>query len=48
MRDVDLQTEQAVFVRKPATRGDLLRAIEQAVAPRLPSSEPAAHSQPPR
>ncbi len=37
MRDVDLERERAVFVRKPASRAALLSALEQAVA--APSGE---------
>lgn len=32
MRDVDLEREHALFVRKPASRAALLDALEQAVA----------------
>lgn len=32
MRDVDLEREHAIFVRKPASRAALLNALEQAVA----------------
>ena len=32
MRDVDLEREHALFVRKPASRAALLNALEQAVA----------------
>lgn len=37
MRDVDLEREQAVFVRKPASRAALLGALDQAVRTEAPS-----------